>query len=301
MRFFFLVGFAFFLSCGVSPHEETKAAPATIKNSVSAPASSQSASSTQSQPSTQPLFVQPGPILHEVSVAARWKGSIAGAVNLAHPIAIKAKLKDARIPVVLPTHVLVHPAYGMYIVDTGITKKSFYGYMTVVDPLLEILARHQEPLVGCLITHSHFDHLMGLPDVPKEAILYGGPKELGKVSTPHPMKRFDFSKAEKIGELPALDILGDGTLWALWTPGHTAGSTSYLARTTKGPLLFIGDTAHLIWNWESGVGNGKNSANQKKNQESLERLKALVTQYPQIKVYTGHEIDGDGTGVPDGE
>src|SRR5262249_45637047 len=41
------------------------------------------------------------------------------------------------------------------------------------------------------------------------------------------------------------DVFSDGSFFAILTPGHTAGHTSYLARTTAGPVLLTGAPSHL--------------------------------------------------------
>jgi N-acyl homoserine lactone hydrolase len=252
-----------------------------------------------SAPSTEKKFLEdPGPFTHEVTVAARWKASLGGLVNLAHPNAKAANLKEFSVPIVLPAHILTHPKFGMFIVDTGITKKSGYGNITVADPLLDIIARHKEPFTAALLTHSHYDHVMGIPEMPKGSTLYAGPGELKSVANKGvTLKTFDFKDAKKIGDMPAIDILGDGSLWALWVPGHTRGSIAYLANTTTGPMLFTGDTSHTIWGWENGVGPGGYSGNKVKNQESVDKLRAFAKEHPKMKVYVGHEIDGTDTGV----
>jgi glyoxylase-like metal-dependent hydrolase (beta-lactamase superfamily II) len=86
-----------------------------------------------------------------------------------------------------------------------------------------------------------------------------------------------------------LDVFGDGSLWALWTPGHTPGSTAYLARTTTGPVLFTGDTCHTAWGWHNQVEPGSFTADHARNAESLGRLEALVREHPQIDVRLGHQ------------
>ena len=50
-----------------------------------------------------------------------------------------------------------------------------------------------------------------------------------------------------------LDIFGDASVFAIHTPGHTAGSTAYLVRSTQGPILLVGDTSHTQWGWDHGV------------------------------------------------
>jgi N-acyl homoserine lactone hydrolase len=291
------------LSCTQTPERQASASV----GPVSKPTTPHSLPSTQvaaasapiREPTSQQSFLsQSGPIIHKLHIAARWKASLGGLINLSHPAAVKAGLKDASVPILLAVHVLVHPTFGVFIVDSGITKKSGYGHIEVVESTVDILAKETRSLAGVLLTHSHYDHVMGFAELPAKTIIYAGPGELTKVTTKNlVVKRWEFKDDKKLGEMPAIDIVGDGSLWALWVPGHTHGSTAYLANTTDGPLLFTGDTSHTLWGWENGVGPGGYSANKVRNQKSVDHLKALVKEYPQIKVYVGHETDGVGTGV----
>ena len=86
-----------------------------------------------------------------------------------------------------------------------------------------------------------------------------------------------------------LDLFGDGSLFAILVPGHTAGSVAYLARTPRGPVLFTGDTSHTRWGWEHDVEPGEFTADRPKNAESLKRLRALVAEHPAIDVRLGHQ------------
>ena len=89
-----------------------------------------------------------------------------------------------------------------------------------------------------------------------------------------------------------LDVFGDGSLWALHVPGHTLGSTAYLARTPKGPLLMVGDACHTSWGWDHGVEPGTFSKDQPLSAESLGELEALVKRHPGIDVRLGDQPRG---------
>jgi glyoxylase-like metal-dependent hydrolase (beta-lactamase superfamily II) len=91
----------------------------------------------------------------------------------------------------------------------------------------------------------------------------------------------------------AIDLLGDGSLWALPTPGHTDGHTAYLALTTDGPVLFVGDASHTRWGWDHGVAPGWFSDDRERGAESLRQLRALVAANPSIRVEVGHEATGE--------
>jgi N-acyl homoserine lactone hydrolase len=86
-----------------------------------------------------------------------------------------------------------------------------------------------------------------------------------------------------------LDVFGDGSLWAIHVPGHTAGSTAYLARTPNGPVLLTGDTCHTAWGWTHDVEPGTFTADHARNADSLDRLRRLVADHPAIQVRLGHQ------------
>ncbi|MCB9759701.1 MAG: MBL fold metallo-hydrolase [Alphaproteobacteria bacterium] len=266
-----------------------------------------------------PPLAEPGPLTLESVVSARWSVPLSGLVNLENPDA--AGLVDGDVPIVLPVHVLTHPERGAFVIDTGAPADlsvmgplvgGFLGDMEVVDPMADILARQSAPLAGVLITHMHLDHILGLADIPVETPIYAGPGELevrqasnALLRRPYkrllddraPLQSWDWTDAGTLGGLPAIDVLGDGSLWALSVPGHTPGSTAYLARTVDGPVLFTGDCAHLQWSWTSGVEAGSYTADHAQHRQSLAALRQLAAQIDGVQVFTGHELTGEDTGV----
>ncbi|MDF2696775.1 MAG: Beta-lactamase-like protein, partial [Labilithrix sp.] len=73
-------------------------------------------------------------------------------------------------------------------------------------------------------------------------------------------------------------------------PGHTPGSTAYLARTSSGPILFTGDACHTTWGWDHGVEPGSFSSDKARSAASLERLRRFVKKHPSIEVRVGHQV-----------
>lgn len=78
-------------------------------------------------------------------------------------------------------------------------------------------------------------------------------------------------------------------MWALHVPGHSPGSTAYLARTPKGPVLFTGDACHTEFGWQHGVEPGTFSLDQPRSEISLLALEALKARHPNIDVRLGHQ------------
>jgi N-acyl homoserine lactone hydrolase len=259
------------------------------------------------------VLAEPGVLEHKAIVSARWEVPLSGLLDLEHPSA--AHLQDHDAPIVLPVHVLTHPTHGTFVVDTGVASdapmrgivRPFLAKMEVETPLADILAGRD--LAGVLLTHGHLDHVLGLPDVPRGTPIYAGPGEWEGRSFQNAFTRSTYQAAfdghapitswvypTELGGIRAADVIGDGSLWALHTPGHTRGSTSYLARTTDGPMLFVGDTSHTRWGWENGVTPGTFTEDLATHRETLATLQAVVAAHPSITVYMGHEL-GDDTAL----
>jgi N-acyl homoserine lactone hydrolase len=86
----------------------------------------------------------------------------------------------------------------------------------------------------------------------------------------------------------SLDVMGDGSLVLLPTPGHTAGSVSLLVRRAgRLPLLLAGDLtygAEILQRGQlPGVGNRRRLA------ESSHQVLALAQQQPDLVVLPAHD------------
>jgi N-acyl homoserine lactone hydrolase len=274
------------------------------------------------------FLATPGPVTHEVAISGRMTVPLSGLLDLEHPTAVAAGIEDGPTPAVLPVHLLQHPSAGLFVVDSGVDRDMAAGgngpgrglvnaaFLNAIEreaSLGEIVERSGGPLVGVLITHLHLDHVLGLQDVPAGTPIWVGEGETGARSGQHallrrtyaaaleghgPLQTWDPSQGVPLGPIAkAWDVVGDGSIWALQTPGHTPGSTSYVARTTTGPVLFTGDTCHTLWGWENGVTPGSFTADTATNATSLAALRDLAASVPGMVVYVGHETDGQGTGV----
>lgn len=254
-------------------------------------------------------------------VSAQWESNLRGLLNLRHPAAKEAGLKNEKVPIVLAVGIVRHPEAGDFLVDTGIDTglaegnpdgaargllKTVAKDMRPVESLAAIIERHELAVSGVLLTHSHFDHILGLPDLPPEVPIYTGPHELGdrrklnglqRPTSRHvfegraPVREIDPATTIALDPFPAVvDLLGDGSIWGIVSEGHTEGSMAYLINATDGPVLFVGDTSHTRWGFEHGVEPGAFTSDHALNMEALERLRTFVERYPQTKVYVGHEL-----------
>jgi N-acyl homoserine lactone hydrolase len=257
----------------------------------------------------------------ETVLSADWEVDREGMINLKHPRAQAAGVKAGLEPIQVYFHALRHPTYGLYVVDTGVEhnyrdapeqlrvswlvrKAMDTSTLKVRTALGDYLHKPGTQLKGVLLTHLHLDHIMGLPDVERQVPIYVGPGEAEQTRGLHaatqsttdwhledrpPLQVLQF-QAESGALLHAVaDVFGDGSLWAIWVPGHTAGSVAYLARTPSGTVLMTGDACHTRFGWEHQVEPGSFSADVPRSAVSLDQLGALVKRHPGISVRLGHQ------------
>lgn len=267
------------------------------------------------------LLETPGPVVVETVNSADWAVPRAGLINLGAAAAKRAQLTDGDEAIQVYFHVIRHPSRGTFLIDTGVERalrdaphrSAMRGLVAtamhteklkVRMPLADWLESEPAPIAGVFFTHLHFDHVTGAPDLPKSTPLYAGPGETTARAAINALVQGTMNRAldglPAIAEWPftqdaagrfagVVDVFGDGSFWALWTPGHTPGSTAYLARTADGPVLFTGDTSHTVWGWEHDVEPGDFTADHPQNAESLAQLRRLVREHPSIAVRLGHQ------------
>ena len=145
---------------------------------------------------------------------------------------------------------------------------------TPKDPGPLISAAKETDVKAILITHNHMDHIEGFEEV---VTALGCPTGIGE------------QDASALPTTPSF-VLKDGdevkagtiTLKALFTPGHTAGSTCLLF----GNNLFTGDTL-----FPGGPGKTRTPENL---QQIIGSITAkLLTLGDDVNVYPGHGDDGD--------
>jgi len=157
-----------------------------------------------------------------------------------------------------------------------------------------------------IVSHLHQDHMGGLPELTDSELLVSA-AEWAELARPAPeLRGFLRGHIELPGlrwhqvspeptDDPALkpftgslDVMGDGSLVLLPTPGHTAGSMSLLIRRTgRPPLLLTGDLTYGAEILQSGrlpgVGNRRRLA------ESSRKVLALAERQPGLVVLPAHD------------
>jgi glyoxylase-like metal-dependent hydrolase (beta-lactamase superfamily II) len=157
-----------------------------------------------------------------------------------------------------------------------------------------------------IVSHLHVDHIGGLRELAGSRLLVSAAEwaELDKAGpelrgflrshiqipglTWHQVSPKPTDDPALAPFTEALDVMGDGSLTLLPTPGHTAGSLSLLIRrTARPPLLLVGDLtygAELLQRGRlPGVGSRRLLA------ESTRKILALQRRLPGLVVLPAHD------------
>jgi len=170
--------------------------------------------------------------------------------------------------------ILVHHPLGCLLFDTGFGKDvdqhvkttpllmrltSSYTKEATVAEQLKTAGIGSDQLLGIVLTHAHWDHVSGLPDLPGVPVLVeqqeldfirrGGPvTALARSFTDTPWRVYRYSGGPYAGFERSLDLFGDGSVVLVPAGGHTPGSVIAFVTTSAGQrYALVGD---LVWQKE---------------------------------------------------
>lgn len=268
-----------------------------------------------SQTTWQGIFNNPRPVTVETLSTGKLDIPLSGAANLKHERAAGIKNKRLKVPVFC--HLIQHPHYGDYLIDAGLDRsyrRKPYGRVKGLavrfvigratqqegqDALSGLEIRGARPK-GVFFTHLHFDHVAGAVDLPPDVALVASAHEqlrskgmmfrLEHLDGVETLYTFDFSKGTDLPPFGrSIDILGDGSLWALPTPGHTPGHVSYLVNGLAGPVLITGDACSFAWCLEKRLGPGTYCADIKQAQATLDNIADFAVEHSGLRILYGHD------------
>ena len=182
------------------------------------------------------------------------------------------------------------------------------GPEDALDRQLGALGFRAADVHTAVCSHLHFDHVGGIAHIPQAELLVSR-DEWAQLSTPRPEKEWvlrehielpaarwrpiDFTPTDDPLLAPfgvAHDVLGDGSMVLLPTPGHSPGSMSMLVRSTGGPpLLLVGDLAYeldaLLNDRVPGIGEAV------RLRDSFAKVRHLRQQQPDLVILPAHDTN----------
>ena len=243
------------------------------------------------------------------------KTHLSTAINLKHPSCSELKDKDVSVPIF--AYLIHHEKFGYFLIDSGCDSSYInnpYGKMKVSliskfvpktilkpeDAIDKQIENCRNNIKGVFFTHLHLDHTSGLSALPDNLLYFSGkgekPLSIKWLLEPNDFKNkdtmyildFDSTQAQSTPLGKAIDIFGDQSFWAISTPGHTQGHTSYLVNTKEQPILIAGDACCISLSMEKGV--GPSGSDTTLGQKSFERIMQFLKDTPEVKVWIGHEF-----------
>jgi len=266
--------------------------------------------------SWEDILSNPQPITIRTYTTGRMQTTRSAIMNLEHEDAQDIEDKVIEIPV--NVGVIQHQEYGAYLIDAGLDKSYVHSpHGTIRGLMVEsylgkgsqepnthiaaILDHENIELEGVFLTHMHQDHTAGIVDLPKDIPYVAGKGEryanfrffmqsdhLAGIDELH---EIDFAEGIDLPPLgKAVDLFGDGSLWAISSSGHSAGHVIFLINGIDEQVLFTGDTCNDHYQFETGIGPGYYSSDLEGGQEVLERIILFKERYPKVKLVYGHDL-----------
>jgi glyoxylase-like metal-dependent hydrolase (beta-lactamase superfamily II) len=220
-----------------------------------------------------------------------------------------------------------HPAAGSILIDTGlhpaiaVDKKQNVGRLLAntvaraweMEPSQalpdQLRARGIEPSEVKLVamTHLHLDHASGMVQFPGATFVFSR-QEWEKANEPRPWRNgyvpshfdhaFDYRLLDFDGKdvdsfatfARSFDLLGDGSIRAVFTPGHTMGHMSVVLRTAGREVLVAGDAVYTRHALETGH-EPFLMQDEHLFGRSLREIQRYVEQTPSAVVIPGHDME----------
>jgi N-acyl homoserine lactone hydrolase len=222
-------------------------------------------------------------------------------------------------------YVVRHPTEGTILIDTGFHRDAGESLRKDFGTVMGIVARGVKPagtpyeerlrelgvepgeVERVIMTHLHFDHTSGMRLLPNAGFTCA--RREWKAATARdattkgyvghhlpPEERVELVDFEADGEqhgpfTSTIDLLGDGSIRLLSTPGHTPGHMSVLLNATGDrQVLVVGDAAYTLQSIEEER-LSLLTANDDRYRASLKEIKAFTEQEPEAIVVPSHDPD----------
>jgi glyoxylase-like metal-dependent hydrolase (beta-lactamase superfamily II) len=227
-------------------------------------------------------------------------------------------------PLPIPVFLIEHPGAGYVLVDTGFHQSVAVDPAQNLGPMLGRLYRgtiemtpdqsalaqlrtmgiEQTDISTVVMTHMHMDHASAIADFTNPVYVLGEGEwdAFHKRGLTNGYVRKQASVAVDFREIPyssqnissystfgrSFDLLGDGSIRLVYTPGHTLGHQSLILRLKGRELLITGDALYNV-NVLTSERRGYAMADEHKWRRSLREIQLFKREKPDTVIIPGHD------------
>jgi glyoxylase-like metal-dependent hydrolase (beta-lactamase superfamily II) len=227
----------------------------------------------------------------------------------------------------IPAFLVRHPSAGAILIDTGLHPSiasdprgnlggilGRLGSLTLEageDVPARLRAKGIDPgeLPVVVMTHLHLDHTSAISEFPNSTFVVSEIEWAAASAGPKPTlngylrQHFDFAFDFRTVDFDrgavdsyatfgrTFDLFGDGSLRLAFTPGHTAGHMSVIARLRERDFVIGGDAAYTQAQLEGNAAMPPRPHDAHNLRRSLQELRLYRSQFPGAVITPGH--DGD--------
>lgn len=222
-----------------------------------------------------------------------------------------------------PAYVIEHPTAGLFMFEAGhhsaiaTSPGEHLGWIHAAglmpmeqergqDARSQMAAAGLDPLGvrGIIVSHFHPEHVGAVEEMPHASVIADAREVRHGLMDPDynyvrgeydDVKRWQelsFEGSAAFGPFPgAVDLLGDGSIVVVSTPGHTPGHVSVAVNLPEGPVLLTGDVAWTELNIQSGtIGLPFISSDGAAARASLGQLLQFRAENPEVLLVPGHDL-----------
>lgn len=175
--------------------------------------------------------------------------------------------------------------------------------------LLEAAGYDRKKLRGILLTHSHWDHVSGLPDFPGTPVMVAAEERryvrdggvitaLARSFSDVRYEEYSFEGGAYLGFPRSHDVYGDGAVVIVPAPGHTPGSAIVFLTLPSGKrYALVGD---VVWQREGislreerpWLSRTLADADRAGVRDDILRMAAISARFPEMIIVPAHDLRG---------
>ncbi len=227
----------------------------------------------------------------------------------------------------IPAYLIRHPSAGAVLVDTGLHpsiatdgKENFGGLATRIakpelgtgeDVPAQLRQRGLDPgeIPVVVMTHMHLDHSSAISEFPNSTFIVSETEWRSAATDSSPLlngyrrRHFDYAFDYRIVDFDrggidsyatfgrTFDLFGDGSIRLAYTPGHSAGHMSVIARLKARDFVIGGDATYTAAQLEGSAPLAPRPFDAHNYRRSLQELKLFKREYPDAIVTPGHDAE----------